>query len=430
MKELRRLTLSLILSLVLLGGAVLAQPEPTEKTPAPAPAGQTDATPPAGAEKPGSGSPGNEADKKGSADQGGPEASIENICAGTASEIGSERKVHLGDWLTLNVKGIEKLGERAKGDKKPLQLFLNGLPLAGVPAIYYQPNGQEQGCLKELPGYPLVRFHLVRNEDSKETWSVLLGRPGRRDRDVQVSVGVAGCSEGCTDISTPKAIKLEVIRHAWLLGYCVVLILLLLSLLLLAYRTTLLRDRGKDSSWSLGRSQMAWWFFFVIAAFLYIWMVTGSYSSLSNSVLALIGISATTAVLGSVMDDTKETKIAQKPALETEKAKLETEAATLPTTAPAVQANSQRLQQVYAELAQMPEEQVTTHSFWTDILSDEDGISFHRYQIVIWTLVLTAIFIVDVHVSLAMPDFDGQLLALMGISSGTYLGFKFPEKKV
>jgi hypothetical protein len=30
---------------------------------------------------------------------------------------------------------------------------------------------------------------------------------------------------------------------------------------------------------------------------------------------------------------------------------------------------------------------------------------------------------------LAMPDFDPTLLGLMGISSGTYIGFKFPEKK-
>jgi hypothetical protein len=28
----------------------------------------------------------------------------------------------------------------------------------------------------------------------------------------------------------------------------------------------------------------------------------------------------------------------------------------------------------------------------------------------------------------ALPDFDAPLLALMGISSGTYLGFKIPEQ--
>jgi len=53
----------------------------------------------------------------------------------------------------------------------------------------------------------------------------------------------------------------------------------------------------------------------------------------------------------------------------------------------------------------------------------------HRFQIVVWTLVFTVIFVARVFVHLAMPDFDSQLLALMGISSGTYIGFKFPEKQ-
>jgi hypothetical protein len=30
----------------------------------------------------------------------------------------------------------------------------------------------------------------------------------------------------------------------------------------------------------------------------------------------------------------------------------------------------------------------------------------------------------------AMPDFDAPLLGLMGITSGTYVGLKIPEKKV
>ncbi|HKV39453.1 MAG TPA: hypothetical protein VJX67_09585, partial [Blastocatellia bacterium] len=37
------------------------------------------------------------------------------------------------------------------------------------------------------------------------------------------------------------------------------------------------------------------------------------------------------------------------------------------------------------------------------------------------------IFCVEVYKNLSMPQFDPTLLALMGISAGTYLGFKFPE---
>jgi len=66
--------------------------------------------------------------------------------------------------------------------------------------------------------------------------------------------------------------------------------------------------------------------------------------------------------------------------------------------------------------------------FLQDILSDADGISFHRLQIAVWTVVLGIIFWDLVIHILSMPNFSAELLALMGISGGTYIGFKFPEK--
>ena len=67
--------------------------------------------------------------------------------------------------------------------------------------------------------------------------------------------------------------------------------------------------------------------------------------------------------------------------------------------------------------------------FWSDILTDANGISFHRFQMFAWTMVLGFIFVVGVYERLAMPEFNTTLLALMGISAGTYLGFKIPERQ-
>lgn len=69
-----------------------------------------------------------------------------------------------------------------------------------------------------------------------------------------------------------------------------------------------------------------------------------------------------------------------------------------------------------------------SEGFIRDILTDSNGISFHRFQILVWTLVLVAIFATEVYSDLLMPEFNTTLLALMGISSGTYLGFKIPEQ--
>ena len=64
-----------------------------------------------------------------------------------------------------------------------------------------------------------------------------------------------------------------------------------------------------------------------------------------------------------------------------------------------------------------------------DLLTDAEGIAFHRFQIVVWTLIMVFLFCVGVHQALKMPEFSSTMLALMGISAGTYLGFKIPEKQ-
>jgi len=63
------------------------------------------------------------------------------------------------------------------------------------------------------------------------------------------------------------------------------------------------------------------------------------------------------------------------------------------------------------------------------LLTDVNGISFHRLQILVWMVVFWALFLSSVFGKLTMMDFDTTQLALMGISSTTYLGFKFGEKQ-
>lgn len=76
-------------------------------------------------------------------------------------------------------------------------------------------------------------------------------------------------------------------------------------------------------------------------------------------------------------------------------------------------------------------------AFISGLLDDGDGTSFHRFQIFGWTIILGIIFITKViegprsrklSSGLAQPTFDDTFLTLMGISSGTYIGFKFTEK--
>ncbi len=345
---------------------------------------------------------------------------ITRVMVGSATDVGVDaesRPAHLGLWLTLDVAGLDQLVEKARAAKKPLQLYLNGMPLTDEPPVYLNTNGKPSR----------VRFALVRTENAKLTWAALLGRPRAQNRIVEVSVGLTGCADGCADITDGFKISLAVIRPVLMGSYLALLAGGLWVGIRLARTTAILRNHGPGSPWSLDRIQMAWWTLLVVAAFVFIWLISGDYGSLSTSVLALIGISAGTGLIGAVMDKGKQAQVQQRKALEDEEAGLQAGNAQPASDAAAPAAAPRRPAEIEAQLAKLPKLK-QSKSLWTDILSDENGVSFHRLQVMIWTLVLTVIFVVSVYQHLDMPDFDNQLLALMGISNGTYLGFKLPEK--
>ena len=68
-----------------------------------------------------------------------------------------------------------------------------------------------------------------------------------------------------------------------------------------------------------------------------------------------------------------------------------------------------------------------SQGWFKDLVTDIDGAALHRYQAFLWTVVLGGIFIYKVCTHPAMPDFDNNLLALMGISNAGYVGFKANE---
>lgn len=61
---------------------------------------------------------------------------------------------------------------------------------------------------------------------------------------------------------------------------------------------------------SLARVQMTFWFFLVVAAFLYIWTVIGELPKIPASVLALIGIASGTALGSATIDSSKRARAA------------------------------------------------------------------------------------------------------------------------
>jgi hypothetical protein len=71
-----------------------------------------------------------------------------------------------------------------------------------------------------------------------------------------------------------------------------------------------------------------------------------------------------------------------------------------------------------------------SEGFLTDILSDASGISIHRFQAAMFNIAYGVYFVIDVFSDLKQtkfPDFNAATLALLGVSSGTYVALKISE---
>jgi hypothetical protein len=82
-----------------------------------------------------------------------------------------------------------------------------------------------------------------------------------------------------------------------------------------------------------------------------------------------------------------------------------------------------------AEFEKMPD--TAWKRLFADWLSEGSNTkySFHRFQMLAWTLLLGFVFVAKVLSDRAMPEFNAMTLSLLGISAGTYLGFKIPETR-
>jgi len=144
-------------------------------------------------------------------------------------------------------------------------------------------------------------------------------------------------------------------------------------------------NQNQRRPYSLARCQMAFWLFITVGAYLFIFATTGEYNGIiTEQSLILLGISSATGLSAVAVDANKSATVVTWP---------------------------------------------VHSSFLVDLLTDVNGVTLHRFQMLIWTLVLGVIYVIAVLRTHKLPEFDTYLLTLMGISSGVYVGFKFPEKQ-
>ena len=341
---------------------------------------------------------------------------------------------HLADWA-------------AKNDASKLVPYLNGRAIKGdyPEEIHVSKNH--------------VHFHLQINSANRNAWVDLLGEPPGTKRPVAFSVGLENQSPFDSVYDQSNELPLTVISPVYGIISLVVVLATLILFIWLARTTNLIREPGacpvpgKLRPYNLGRTQMAFWFFLIYASYVCIWLVTDALDTITPSLLGLMGISAGTALGEALIDSGKDTAqtnqlqdlSAKKQSIEQGMPELQAQLGALNSkdtlsledTTNRDSLNKQ-IQDNRSQLAEINQQiQATTPSpsagvskgFLRDVLSDGAGYSFHRFQIFAWTIVLGIIFLSSVYNNLSMPEFSATLLGLMGISSGTYIGFKFPEQK-
>ncbi len=313
------------------------------------------------------------------------------VVVGVRSHAHPDRPLQagLGERVTLQVEGLRAGLAAVTNGCAELILFIDGVPIPGTPP---------ESCTVEDGR---VRFLLDRTEDSDAAWHTLLGSPDDFTRQVTLSVGPEGDEQWPTKV---RDFRLELLPEVPFFLFCALLAAAVALAVWLARRTALLRDphvvppAGALAPYSLARFQLAFWSFLALAAFVFIWMVTEELDTITGSVLGLLGIGSGTALGASMIAQGKQEKGGAAAAAP---------AAPPPPAAPLVAASQ---------------------GFLRDLLDGPQGLSVYRLQMLGWTLVTGVIFCVSVYNRLAMPDFSPTLLALMGISSATYLGAKIPEE--
>jgi hypothetical protein len=145
-----------------------------------------------------------------------------------------------------------------------------------------------------------------------------------------------------------------------------------------------------DHPYSLSRVQLAVWTVVISCSYVFLALYKHQVIGLNATALELMGISIGTAGLANVIDQSQSNTA----------------------TTPAPQPRHQN----------RPSE-----GFMKDILSDQDGVSIHRFQQVVWTAIAVVMYLYGVHSQDTLPTLSNTLIALAGISSAAYLGLKINE---
>jgi len=157
-------------------------------------------------------------------------------------------------------------------------------------------------------------------------------------------------------------------------------------------RRTKTKLLSKKSPYSLAKTQFAAWTAIIASSYIYLSLTKGDCAdgAINKTALVLMGIGTGILTASAIMD--KREALDNRPRHQNRPSK----------------------------------------GFFLDILSDDNGVSIHRFQNFVWTSIAMIVYIMKVaHVQSGclMPELSDTLLALTGISGVTFLTMRASENK-
>jgi hypothetical protein len=304
---------------------------------------------------------------------------------GTPNKASSTQgEVSLRSILVVTVAGLADAAKTKSINPNQLYLVANGWALKGVVPVRVDLSHDQIYYLLD----PASGGSTAARQADAQSWSKIIG--SNTSGSTLLIVSLANDSveiKGATPAQSTITLR---IFDPWSALFALIVVVIMGGLLIwLCATTSIVRDRAttapptSGAAYSLARCQLAFFSFVIIATFIFIWLATGSFNGvLTAQCLVLLGISTATTAGSTIIDSDKSNKGAPPPA----------------------------------------------HvNFFSDILTDSTGITVYRFQVLVWTLLMGAMFVLSAFQQLTLPVFDNNLLILSGLSSATYIGLKIPE---
>jgi hypothetical protein len=195
------------------------------------------------------------------------------VCTLIAAETPAPKVLQQGTDSTGGInERITVTVENLPADASKLVLFLDDRPLNGVYAVLPPRGGN------------VLHFDLKRTAANKEAWNALLSRPRFESRPMPLSVG----PEKGAPYASDAQLDLKVMRRDWFRIWIAAFSALFVLFLWAARSSNMLRESGPEpenpgnlvppprKSYSLARTQMAFWFWPTMNGFLSLEVSTSS----------------------------------------------------------------------------------------------------------------------------------------------------------